>query len=103
MARPAVRIATYLGLPVFGLVVGLLIVEVGLRIAGISYPSIFDIDLLRGNALHPGAEGWQRGEGEAYVRINSQGLRDREHEFEKPPEDNTASYWFLFFSTWLWL
>ena len=86
MARPAVRIATYLGLPVFGLAVGLLIVEVGLRIAGVSYPATFDIDLLRGNALHPGAEGWQRGEGEAYVRINSHGLRDREHEFEKPPD-----------------
>ncbi len=50
MARRAVRIATYLGLPVFGLAVGLLLVEVGLRIAGISYPSIFDIDLLRWNA-----------------------------------------------------
>ena len=66
------------------LVLGLLLVELGLRIVGYSYPSFYDLDPVRGNALHPGAEGWSRSEGEAYIRINSAGLRDREHDLAKP-------------------
>ena len=32
------------------------------------------------------AEGWHRSEGEAYIRINSRGLRDREHSSEPAPQ-----------------
>lgn len=64
--------------------VGVFILEIGLRIAGISYPSFFDLDDHAGFAFRPGAEGWYRKEGEAYVRINSDGLRDREHSKAKP-------------------
>lgn len=39
-----------------------------------------------GHRLYPGTEGWFRTEGEAYIRINSHGLRDREHSFEKPAD-----------------
>lgn len=64
---------------------GALLVEASLRIAGISYPSFYVTDKDLGMALRPNAEGWWRQEGEAYIRINSAGLRDREHALVKPP------------------
>ena len=42
-------------------------------------------DEFRGAAHRPGAEGWRGGEAQVYVRINSDGLRDREHTRAKPP------------------
>ncbi|HJR07842.1 MAG TPA: SGNH/GDSL hydrolase family protein [Pyrinomonadaceae bacterium] len=66
------------------LVVGLLIAEIALRIVGYTYPIFYTTDTVRGYALQPGASGWYRKEGEAYVEINSDGLRDREHEKTKP-------------------
>jgi lysophospholipase L1-like esterase len=70
---------------IFGsILLGLSIVEVGLRIVGYSYPQFYVPDEHRGYALRPGMEGWYRKEGEAYVRINSDGLRDREHAKAKP-------------------
>ncbi len=68
-----------------GFILGLLIVEVALRLLGYSYPNLYTTDQYRGFALRPGAEGWWRREGEAYIRINSEGLRDREHTKQKPP------------------
>lgn len=68
-----------------GLFVGLLICEIGLRVGGFSQPRLFSMpDRYRGVALRPNAEGWWREEGNAYVRINSAGLRDREHARQKP-------------------
>src|SRR6266545_1570353 len=61
----------------------LLLAEVGLRAAGISYPQVYVMDPVRGSALRPGAEGWYRSEGHAYFKINSDGLRDREHSLAK--------------------
>jgi hypothetical protein len=58
------------------LVVSLFLAEAGLRIAAFSYPSFHQHDVLTGSALRPGAEGWYREEGEAYVRINRSGMRD---------------------------
>lgn len=63
----------------------LAVIELGLRIAGFSYPEFYVVDARRGYALRPGVEGWYRKEGEAYIRINSDGLRDREHNKVKPP------------------
>ncbi|MGB8507532.1 MAG: SGNH/GDSL hydrolase family protein [Pyrinomonadaceae bacterium] len=65
-------------------VFGLLVCEVALRVAGYTYPIFYTPDAARGYALRPGAEGWYRKEGRSYVRINSDGLRDREHALEKP-------------------
>jgi hypothetical protein len=62
-----------------GTVVGLLTCEIGLRIGGVSYPSFFTVDEYRGVAFRPGAEGQWFQEGEAYIRITSAGLRDKEH------------------------
>jgi hypothetical protein len=68
-----------------GLGTGLLLVEVGLRLVGYSYPEFYTSDARRGYSLRPNMEGWYRKEGEEYVRINSLGLRDREHALPKPP------------------
>ena len=59
--------------------------EIALRIAGYSYPEFYALDQSRGYALRPQIEGWYRKEGEAYVRTNSDGLRDQEHSLTKPP------------------
>jgi lysophospholipase L1-like esterase len=66
-------------------VVALLIFEVFLRAIGFTYPVFYQPDEVRGYSLRPGVEGWYRKEGESFVRINSDGLRDREHAKEKPP------------------
>src|SRR5438132_9116104 len=78
------RLLGKLGLILFGLLFGCLLAEIALRIAGFSYPEFYQPDDSRGYALRPGMEGWYRKEGEAYVRINSDGLRDREHSKAKP-------------------
>lgn len=80
--RPSLRVK--LAVVASSVVVGLLIFELFLRAVGFTYPIFYEPDTSRGYALRPGMEGWYRKEGEAYVRINSGGLRDREHAKEKP-------------------
>ena len=77
---------TKLTLILFGLLLGTIIAELGLRAAGYSYPGFYMPDPIRGYALIPGMEGWYRKEGEAYVRINAEGQRDREHSKAKAAE-----------------
>jgi len=74
-----------LGLMLFGLIFGLVIAEVALRVIGYSYPEFYVTDSARGYALRPNAAGWYRKENQVYVQINSDGLRDREHSKSKPP------------------
>lgn len=69
-----------------GVVVALLLAEIGLRVAGFSHFNPYIVDPDVGYSLRPNAEGWWLNEGKTYVRINSQGLRDREHSFAKPPD-----------------
>ncbi|MBA3240984.1 MAG: SGNH/GDSL hydrolase family protein [Acidobacteria bacterium] len=69
-----------------GVLAGLLIFELALRLAGYTYPVFYAPDAARGWSLRPGVEGWYRKEGEAYIRVNSDGLRDREHARPKPPD-----------------
>ncbi len=69
-----------------GVVVALLIAEVGLRLSGFSHFNPYIVDRDVGFSLRPNAAGWWRKEGLTYVRINSQGLRDREHALAKPPD-----------------
>jgi hypothetical protein len=59
--------------------------ELALRIAGVSYPAFYEEDAYLGGKLRPGAEGRFRAEGGSWVRINSDGMRDREHPVAKPP------------------
>jgi hypothetical protein len=65
--------------------VGAVFAELGLRIVGFSYPQFYEVDPVLGYALRPNIEGWYRKEGASYVRINTDGQRDRDHEQTKPP------------------
>jgi hypothetical protein len=79
------RIVAKIILVLIGFVFGAITAEIALRVGGYSYPEFYSPDQTRGYALRPGVEGWFRKEGEAYIRINSDGLRDREHSTTKPP------------------
>jgi GDSL-like Lipase/Acylhydrolase family len=73
-------------LVLFGLLMGLLMSEVFLRVIGYSYPIFYATDYYRGFSLRPGMAGHYQREGESEVRINSDGLRDREHTKAKPAD-----------------
>jgi hypothetical protein len=63
----------------------LVLVELCLRFGGVNYEgSFYRLDRNIGYALRPNAAGWTVKEHENYVKINSQGLRDREHALERP-------------------
>ena len=79
------RLAVNLGLVVGSLLVSFALGELALRAVGFSYPNFWLPDEVTGSRLRPGIEGWTRAEGEAYVKVNSRGLRDREHAMPKPP------------------
>ncbi len=66
------------------LVVGIGVAELALRVMGVSYAHFYRPDAVLGQALVPGAEGWERSENEMFIRINSLGMRDREREVAKP-------------------
>ena len=63
-----------------------LLVEVGLRLATIRFDaSFFTSDPDLGWALRPNAEGWNVSGSGKYIRINSDGMRDKERSVPKPP------------------
>ena len=70
---------------VFACVAALLIAEAALRLSGKALPASFGMaDPELGWSWRPGVEGWSLGEAPIYVRINSDGMRDREHAIAKP-------------------
>jgi hypothetical protein len=88
LSKPKTLLRRLLGkllLIAFGLVFGCVVGEIALRLGGYSYPQFYQPDESRGYALRPNMEGWYRKEGSAYIRINSDGLRDREHPNRKAP------------------
>jgi hypothetical protein len=85
MKRPR-NLKKKLLLLLFGLLFGVFMSEIFLRVIGYSYPLFYTTDYHRGFALQPGTEGHYQREGESYVRINSDGLRDREHAKPKPAD-----------------
>jgi len=70
----------------FGLICGLLMTEILLRVVGYSAPLFYAPDYYRGVALRPNVAGIYQREGRNYVSINSAGLRDREHQIAKPAD-----------------
>src|SRR3984893_614722 len=78
------RLLPKLALILLGVCFSALAAEITLRLAGYSYPEFYQPDQSRGYALRPNMEGRYRKEGDAFVRINSDGLRDREHATTKP-------------------
>ncbi|MGA9997760.1 MAG: SGNH/GDSL hydrolase family protein [Pyrinomonadaceae bacterium] len=83
--RKPTRLRAKLLLLVAGLICGLLIAEIFLRVIGFRNLNLYITDPYVGFTLRPGAEGLWRGEGTTYIKINSEGLRDREHSKQKPP------------------
>jgi hypothetical protein len=69
---------------IIGLSAGWIMGEIGLRVIGFSDIQFSRWDSRLGITLRPNVEGWFTSEGRTYVRINSDGLRDREHSKEKP-------------------
>lgn len=67
-----------------GLLFGCFVAEIALRVVGYSYPIWYQTDRERGYAAIPDVEGWFWVETTNYVKINSQGFRDREHAKTKP-------------------
>jgi hypothetical protein len=62
-----------------------LLAEAGLRAAHVQFDgSFYTADPQLGWSLRPRAEGWQVSEGREFVRINSEGMHDREHAVLKP-------------------
>ena len=61
------------------MLVGILFVEITLRVLALVPPSAFyQLDPSTGHSHRPGARGWFRQEGEAFIEINGQGLRGPE-------------------------
>jgi hypothetical protein len=77
------RIRGPLALIFIGVLIGLAAAELGLRLLGMGQQGFYQWDADRGWALRPGASGWQRREGNAFVQINRDGMRDREHSYHK--------------------
>lgn len=67
-----------------GMSIAVLLAEVVLRLAGIGAPQFYAYDAERGVRHRPGAEGLYRGDGQAWVSINSAGLRSPERPVVKP-------------------
>ena len=76
-----------IGVSLITIVVFLAIAEAGLRVAGMKYDgSFYHLDRELGYTLRPNAEGWNVKEHERFVRISSQGMRDRVHDTERPAD-----------------
>ena len=71
-------------LVLIGIIFGLLMTEVFLRVVGYSAPLFYTPDYFRGVVLRPNIAGTYQREGRNYVQINSAGLRDRDHSITKP-------------------
>jgi len=65
----------------------MLVLEAGLRLAGVHYgASLYQPEQERAYSLRPNAEGWSVDEADVYIRINSDGMRDRERPISRPPQ-----------------
>lgn len=71
-------------------VIALGLVEVGLRyVGGVFQDDLTQLDPQRGWSLRPNAAGWTRGENTLWIEINSDGLRDREHQQARDADGQT--------------
>lgn len=82
---PLKRVAANLGLVLIGVVAALIVIEIALRVGGFERPDLYTYDQWRGWALRAGAAGWQRNEGDAFVRINRYGFRGPAVTPARPP------------------
>ena len=81
------RLRSWLGkllLVLISVFIAALMAEIALRVVGFSHEEFYQPHPVLGYTLRTGKEGWYRKEGQSYVRVNSEGLRDREHAKAKP-------------------
>jgi hypothetical protein len=78
------HIAAALALIIAGVMLALMFAEVTLRLLGLGQQGMYQWDPDRGWALRDDAFEWQHREGNAFVRTNREGMRDREHTYTKP-------------------
>ena len=71
--------------PAASVAVSLGVAELGLRALDRDATTHYQYDQHRGWSLRPGFEEWYEEENRVWVRINSDGLRDREHALEASP------------------
>jgi hypothetical protein len=69
---------------VFGLAIGLVVAELGLRVLRVSYPLPYAPDRVCGTRLRPNFRGWWRKEGNALIETNRFGFRHGDREPSKP-------------------
>ncbi len=69
----------------FSIIITLVLAEIALRVVGFTDPSYGTTDPYAGERWQPGVEFWFTSEGGSYVKINSDGFRDKEHSREKLP------------------
>jgi len=81
---PHRRIGSKLAIALASVVLGLVLAEVVLRLLGIGQQGMYQWDAARGWSLRPLASGWRREEGNGFVRINRDGMRDREYPYQRP-------------------
>ena len=77
-------IGARLAVIIAGFLLGFIVAEIGLFIAGYSYPSLYIVDEYRGWSLRPGVSGHGTQEGHGFVNVNDNGLRDRDYSKKKP-------------------
>lgn len=70
---------------VFGFGLALAFADLGIRLANRRFPYFYSYDDYCGWVHNPGAHGWYRQEGVAYVRINQDGFRGPDYSQRKPP------------------
>lgn len=80
------QIGSALALILVGVLLAMIVAEITFRLIGIGEQGVYQWDADRGWALRPGASEWQRREGNAFVQINREGMRDREHSYSKPKD-----------------
>ena len=80
------QIYSALATVVIGVLLALIVVEFAFRLLGVGEQGMYQWDADRGWALRPGATEWQRKEGNAFVQINREGMRDCEHSYSKPAD-----------------
>ena len=68
----------------FGLSIGLIVAEVGLRVLRVSYPLPYAPDHDCGTRLQAGFHGWWRKEGNAFIEVNLYGFRHGDRGPSKP-------------------
>ncbi|MGH7933409.1 MAG: hypothetical protein ACREQN_09605, partial [Candidatus Binataceae bacterium] len=75
-----------LALVCVGVAAAFILAEIGVRMLGLVTPNFYMYDRYRGWAPRPGASGWQRQEGNAFVAFNRDGFRGSDYPYQKPAD-----------------